>query len=383
MALTACTSDESLVDVQEQEQDYGKIVVTMPQPEKSGVIESRSMLYYDKFAGNNMLFGWEQSDKLGVFPYNVEDITHLQQIRFYQDEDSGSDPLHRTFLIYAENQENVTLEPGETYVAYFPYSSQQNSYTMPVSYRNQKQIGIVDMRHYFETGINEADRAAYVASEKEASKHLGEYDYLCSAPTKSQIFGGINLQMKRVGSIVRFYIKYPAADKVYTELQLFNSGADFVLDGTIDIKKIFNPNVAEQERKINETNTNHVVTLQLGDNGFDIGTQNADNPFYNINNKNAYLIAYMMLAPIDLSASSIPQSVLYLIAHDQGNPENKHYYKATLSAKPNLKPNIFHQWSINNGSDNEQPIEFVETTIEDWRQATGVDNGTGTGTSGW
>lgn len=388
LAITACTSEESFIEEEVQELPLDGVCVSFENPLPVNLPGSRSSLHYDKFESSKAQFTWGPED-IVAFPHG-EDTNHLNSIPFKQ-QDNQTNSLYRLFEIASENF--VSLQGGKQYVAFSPYvapwKDKFNGYTVTVTYRNQKQTGHVDMRHYFDNAAtmtgNTGNYSAYKNSEKEASAHLGAYDYLCAEPTTAYDKGGIKFSMKRMGSIVRFYIKYPAANMVYTDLQLYNETKKFILDANINV------DAHTLDAVESDTATNHVVTLKFqegeeGTDGFDIGVGSSENSFYELyqGKYNAYLIAYMMLAPIDLSEAQTEKSVLYLVAHEpKPNEANKHYYKAVLDLKPNLTPNIFYQWNAASGQLSDQPIEFVETTIQDWKQANGIDNGNGNGTSGW
>lgn len=388
VTLAACTSEDMLVeeiDVQEPtiEVDSTGVWVSKPQPIMSGFpIGSRSSLAFDKFAGNIMTFGWSASDNISVFKYEAE---HPQPIQFVQTAGNSEGSLACSIK---SADENIKYLLGNTeYVAYYPYHPKEDfdGYSIDVKYTDQVQTASVDMRHYFDTketmtADNETARLNYQAykdSEKNAAAHLNNYDYMCAPHTKTRAMGGITFPMKRMGAIVRFYIKSPKEDMVYTELQLYNESEEFTLEGTINV----------QNSTLTPTKTSHVMKLKLGvdGNGFDIGVNGNTNPFYKLNGDKAYLVAYMMLGPVDLSSSTEhprKKSILYLIAHDKNVPANVHYYKAELSAQPNLYANILHQWQLS-GNEPDNAIEFTETTVEEWTQATGYDNGDGKGTESW
>lgn len=387
MTLAACTSEDMLVeeiDVQEPtiEVDSTGVWVSKPQPIMSGFpIGSRSSLAFDKFAGNIMTFGWSASDNISVFKYEAE---HPQPIQFVQT--AGNSQGSLVCSIESADETIKYLLGNTEYVAYYPYHPKEDfsDYSINVKYTDQVQTASVDMRHYFDTketmtADNETARLNYQAykdSEKNAAAHLNNYDYMCAPHTKTRAMGGITFPMKRMGAIVRFYIKYPVADKVYTELQLYNESEEFTLEGTINV----------QNSTLTPTKTSHVMKLKLGvdGNGFDIGTKADTNPFYKLGDGGrAYLVAYMMLGPVDLSTSAAhprKTSILYLIAHDKAVPANVHYYKAELKTQPNLYANILHQWQLEGVDDT--AIEFTETTVEEWSAGPGFYND-GKGTESW
>lgn len=389
IALAACTAEDAVVEEVLEPlftQDPTSIGAVKVSPSYSG-IQSRSSLHYDKFAGTIAMFEWDDADHIVVFRHGSD---HIQPMEFKQQADNPGNTL--TFRYFESLSNSIKHLAGNTkYVAFAPYplpagNGDFDGYSVDVTYRNQKQTGHVDMRHYFDTkdvmtaDVNAQNYKDYVDSERAASAHLSTYDYLCSAPITTRAMGGVEFPLERMGAVVRFYIKYPVADYVYTELQLYNPDVEFTLDATINVNDKSMAAKGDKEAK------SHVMKLQFEEketsDGFDIGVAGNTNPFYKYGGTNAYLIAYMMMAPVDLSAEETSKSTLYLIAHEKNAEKTVHYYKATLSTKPNLKPNDFYQWSPTYELDT--PIEFTETTVEDWKQTEGYSNGEGgTGTSGW
>lgn len=382
LAITACTSEENFIEEEAQELPLDGICVSFEKPIPANMPGSRSALVYDKFGTSTApVFEWGDNNLL-AFPLNVENIQYVQPIEFKQ---TGQGNASSREFIPVTNSVSP-LVGGRQYVAFYlnnVLKGDINGYTVPVSFKNQNQTGHVDMRHYFDNPISTDNHNVYMASERAASAHLSQFDYLCSEPATAYDKGGIRFSLKRMSVIVRFYIKYPAANMVYTDLQLYNESKKFTLDATIDVS------AKTMTTKSADDATSHVMTLKFGQEtspgvyeGFDIGESGNENPFYKYNGTNAYLIAYMMLAPINLKEAE-KQSELYLIAHEKGNKEAKHYYKATLGTKPDLLAGQYFQWAPGSGRDPDTPIEFTETTIQKWEQANGIDNGDGNGTGGW
>lgn len=379
MFLAACSSEDVIVGIQEQEMLPVDISASKQCPEVANGGQSRASILYDKLQPTVFSFAWERNtDCLGVYNTDTE-VARSQRMTFTQRTDFPmSDPLKLALLAPG----GVKSLRGTTnqYAAYFPLGADDNVRydSIPVTYEGQVQTGTVDMSVYFYVSSTSSEGYnRYIESEKAASSHLSKYDYLRSAPKNVNSDGTITFDMKRVGAIVRFYLKIPEdAPYVFEELQLYNGSLNFTTNATMDITK-------DITQVLTPTSTSHVMKLQLGDSGFDLSKENGTliNPeYYYPGNNKAYLIAYMMLAPINFAANGAGDSSLYLVAHERDNG-TKHFYKALLTGKPNLLPNTLYRWTVTPGV--EDPIEFVETTVEDWQQATGFDNGDGTGTEGW
>lgn len=374
LAVTAC-STEDIVTTPDTETDVTTeaegIKVEIEAPVGLGDADiSRSTIVYDDDK-NIMAFKWSDYDCIGVFTY--PDAAHSQEQKFRQYPDPATDSdLLRTF---ETEDHKLNVEPGKEYVACLPYfENHMFDYTnIEVSYTRQCQADPVDFTDYKQT-----PDPKYKTSQPKASAHLSKYDYLCSGPTISSSTGRIRFKMDHMGAIVRFWIVIdPKYNYVYDELQLVNSAKEFTTEATM--------NVATKE--LTPTKTSHMVTLQLGKDGQGFDTSNVSesetsSTFYYWNNTKhmgyIYIMAYMMLAPIDLT--NVENCVLYLVAHEKGEPGIKHYFKATGLSKPNLKPNTFYKWTVYP----DEAIEVSSITVEEWRKGTTFYNGdNGAGTGSW
>lgn len=380
LLLAACSSDHIVIepDADNAEEAVG-IGVKIETPVGLGdEFISRSSLTYDD-AKDFMAFKWGDDDRIGVFTYN-DDASKRQQLPFSQLEGDprNTDPVLRYF---ETNDKEVVVDPEQKYVACLPYfeGKQLLDYTeIPVSYTGQRQTAPVDFSNYW----NDKTDAAYKASQTKASAHLSQYDYLCTGITTPKPDGSILFNLNRMGAVVRFWILINQENNyVYDELQLVNKSKEFTTEATMNA----------ETKTLTATATSHVMTLKLGEEnvGFDM-TEKTNNgtksttPFYDYYNGTytGYIMAYMMLAPINLQGDDVEHCELYLIAHEKANPENKHYFKATGLSKPNLQPNSFYKWTIIPGEDT--PIEFSNITVEEWRKGTEFDNGdNGAGTGSW
>lgn len=382
LLLAACSSENIVIEpATDTAEEVAGIGVRIEAPVGLGdEFISRASLTYDD-AEDIMAFQWGNDDLLGVFACD-NDASKRQQLSFSQLKDDPrntnpdpSDPLLRYF---ETNDHQVVVNPENQYVACLPYfdGKQLLDYTkIPVSYTGQRQTKPVDFSNYW----NDKTDADYKTSQQDASAHLSQYDYLCSGVTTPDANGSIHFDLSRMGAIVRFWIRIdPKNNYVYDELQLVNKDADFITEATMDAAT----------KTLTATGTSHVMALQLGEEGkgFDMTTQSqVDNksttPFYDYYNGTytGYIMAYMMLAPINLKGNDVENCELYLVAHEKEHSENKHYFKATGLSKPDLQPNSFYKWTIVPGED--EPIEFTNITVEEWREGTTFDNnGAGTGT---
>lgn len=393
LVLTACSSENIAIDNEEPEVEpvveVKGIQVELTDPVGLGDENiTRSTIVYDD-AKDIMAFKWGDTDCIGVFTY--PDAEHSQQQKFSQVKDPSDSDHLRTF----QTQDGALhVNTNYQYVSCFPECSNshaENYTNIPVSYLGQRQTEPVDFSNYW----NDENDEGYKESQEKASAHLPAYDFQCTGVTKPTPTGGIHFKMNRMGAIVRFWIVIdPENNYVYDELQLVNRTKQFTTKATMDA----------ENQILTSTGQSHIVNLQLGNagEGFDMTDKTNDEtksttPFYDWydGTYTGYLMLYMMLAPIDLKGTSntpgesgyVENCFIYLVAHEKGHPENKHYFKSPGLSKPNLKPNTFYKWTIVPNEDT--PIEMESITVEEWRTGVGIENngkdGTkpGSGTETW
>lgn len=387
LIFSSCTSESIVADVQEEEEkevtqpvDESATTVRLDPITVSGDPGSRSYLFYDKVFATVFSFAWEGGESLGVFAYETNN--HPQQMQFVLTNDQADSNSSLTRFIKPAPGVNP-LTQNTKYVACYPYIESLGNYdNISIDYRNQVQEGHVDMSVYFKaTSTSSAEYDTYLASEKSASSHLSAYDYLCSGTQTTNYKSGINFSMQRVGAISRFYSKLTER-LVYDSLQFYNPDVDFIVAGRINASQ-------SAGEALTATKTSHTLSLKFGvrdgmdTKGFDMtyeGGNPVDKTFFNPNNNAHYLVAYLMMAPVNFTGVEA-NSTLYVFAHEKGTG-NKRYFKATLASKPNITNNYLYRWSPSTGEDD--PIEFEEITVEQWREGTQLTNGDGgNGTSGW
>lgn len=364
----ACNHDvdiESTDNSGNVETDEG-IYGTLAQIETDAQLQTRSTLSFD-YVTKTMLFSWQETDKIGVFPYTA-DNTSTQSIFNVNKVLSN----HKASFKTNDGDVAFNITKGTKYLSYLPVNANNEggSNSVPVSFRNQVQNNIVDMKNYYAEGSN---LEAYKASEVAAGEHLPKYDYQTSTAV-SPVDGSLHFEYQRLSSIVRFFLK--VTDQItYDEIYVINKEADFILDAKMDVS-----DSVSSEAFTNPV-TSHSVSLKLGENGFEVWndteTKNKCVMWSNRYGK-AYIVLYMMFAPIDLKSLGV-NSTLYVIGHDSDN--NKRYYKATLS-KINIAQNKVQQWAPAQMGDPDGAIELTPVQVEEWLEDTNFDN-EGTGTDDW
>lgn len=327
---------------------------------------TRSGIAYDRIA-NVVNSWWESGDKIGVFYVGNEKT----QITFVLDDEQtnlSSNPSYGIFKTIDDGVE-CSILANKGYVSYVPYKEQTtDKFTyknVPVSFLGQKQASNVKMNRYLHRNDNDngVSKNAYLESEKAAGAHLAAYDYQVS-DVVSTPSGHVHFKYNSMTSVVRFFINVPAA-LYYDNLQIVNNTVEFMQAGTM--------NVLERTFTVDEKS--HVLSLEF-EPSIDM-TNNKDYDYWNDSptNHSGYLMAYMMMAPINLNLESVDNTTLYLCGHEVGG--TKRYYKATLS-KINFEGGKHYQWSPKLNPD--EPITFEEVTVQTWTSAVYGNNGAGTET---
>ena len=340
-ALVACSDDDiaATSGVTNPLDELGAVTGTMANvkniSEGAGdddVVMSKSEMYFDRIA-SKMYFNWTSGDKIGIF----DDSNAEDQVSFSLDDEAG--------LITTEASVTGAFKPtdlgvspivgNKTYHSYFPYKTQGGlngdfGYSnVPISFRGQTQVANEQMNCYWESYYastadeREANKATFIASSKEASAHLGAYDYLVSTATATA-GNHVHFKYAHVPSIVRFYMYSPSKapdDVYYDSLQVYNSVVSFPLDATIDLSDAFEEDGVTPKLTPKAGGESHVMSLRFYP-PLDM-TNNSDNStaartktynyWYQRNRDYGYIMAYMMVPAVDLSEESTPNSVLYMI----------------------------------------------------------------------
>lgn len=388
--LAACSSDKELVEVPGNDNGIteGKqpieepairegVWATIPELELYGEDEpTRTSLVFD-YNTRTMPASWQENDHIGVFSITSNGtqgdfVLANGQKQVGQNLDSGS---------FNPEDDKITVTDGHLYASYSPYRSYTGinvifpgagEFTydrVPVTYMGQMQNVNVNIDGYYNRTDASNDYQYlkdYLASEPLASAHLGAYDYLVSTAT-AMGDGNVDFKYSRVGAVVRLFFQVPAGE-VFDSLQIVNNQADFILKGEINL----------QTRVLTPTVTGHVMSLKLGEQGFNFTTV-AGNTSYNHTNSKGYIIAYFMCAPITLTDKE--PCKFYLCGHTtdgNGNFVKRKYYTNTVDlTKMDMISNKIQQWAPK--TDEDEPIKLMEIEVEQWQEATGFESTGGTG----
>lgn len=274
-------------------------------------IASKSQLYYDR-VNNKLKFTWTTGDKIGIFPESND----KGQFAFILD---SSTPL-----TVQETSVSGVFEPDDKeaaypisatakYYSYFPYKPQtletgEFTYNaVPVSYRNQTQTANEQMNLYFRVRDDE-----FLETEKAATAHLAAYDYMVSDVTSTEA-AHVHFNYSHMGSIVRFYIQCPATSNpglFVDSLQVVNEDKLFVTDAAMNI----NAKTFEERTMSRAMSLKFAPAVDMTNNYDD--TKGTYHYWNSKKPANGYIMAYMMIAPTDLSRAEVQNSTLYLIARE-------------------------------------------------------------------
>lgn len=273
-------------------------------------LESKSSLAY-KYQTGRLRFEWQVGDNVGVYPVKGPGGTPVDP------EASTCNPWEiysvtttddKSVGVFDQDDEHISPHKDESYIAVAPYILDDTDYRdIPVTYVGQLQKASAKIGAYMKRATS-SEEEKYVASEVEACSHLSTYDYLVDTERQATEDGGkMRFEMKRLSSIVRFYMKVPERI-VFDSLQLYNPTKNFTLTTTLD--------GSTGEYAEEPTRKSHATSLKLNEFGFDYTTCTANDDYYYNPTIGWVMLCYMMVAPIDLSEAETEQSSLYLIGRD-------------------------------------------------------------------
>jgi len=274
---------------------------------------SKASLYYN-YATGGVKFTWKELDEVGVYP-----VKHLVE-GMQQTYEPEKSTLGKWIIYSVKNTDNTSVgvfdpddehisgHPQESYIAVYPYIDDDVDYRdIPITYEGQKQNVSSKINLYLKRNIGD-NLNDYIQSEKDACAHLSKFDYLVDTEREASEMGNkIRFNMSRLGAEIRFFMKVPEKI-VFDSLQLYNPTKKFVHTTTL--------NGATGEYAAIPTKESHVTSLQLGDFGFDYYKSVTGDDYYYNPTIGWVMTAYMMIAPIDLSAEETENSMLYLIGRE-------------------------------------------------------------------
>lgn len=395
-ALPLLPGDETWV-----EKDIEGSSITV-KPFLPGDAVSRSSFEFD---GQNLVFGWKQGDKVGIYPTATskydeqicmdeshphpagDDVWRImpnksQQTQFECSELRGS----QTAKLTNENSDEYFKNEQDRWTAYFPYEKvnpDEVTYeARTFSFENQTQEGLPNMTaFYYGDGGQPAgsSNTLYRESEALACKHLGAKDVMISPETEWNSYR-INFQMRHVGAVVRLFLLAPEEELVITNIKLICDKPIFYKKGTFTLKS----------HPYNASDENKGVNFNLGDADCQISpivsSESGPSKMIELNFKDEtaktyvestwmkrYVVAYMMIYPVTYNPETDGNLFAYATAYKQNDPTKKEYHFVTnpLSGKV-MRPGYYYQWTeMTHPDDGLYPIELTATLLP-WQDIVGA-----------
>ncbi|MBR4269569.1 MAG: hypothetical protein IKQ47_07295 [Prevotella sp.] len=381
MLLVSCSSDSIVADG-EMILEEGTMA-TKPSLESGDA--SRSALF---LKDGKMMFEWRDTDKIAVYPmykegtnqdFNSIDESMMKKLMYRRSTTNSVDLDKAEFSI---NDEKYILDVKNTrdYVAWAPLLEgpaftnrivPELGYTeMPVVYNGQIQASNVEMGHYVTT--DNTEMAAYMASEKAASAHLGTFDYLYAQGNQGMT-GYTCFNFSHLQATIRFYMVIPEPDKpqVFDSLIIYHkhdagdiAGYNFVTKGrfNLDTKSM---TVDEIASKLTLKLGTETEGMDLIDHEVGSDTEGEYKSVYKRGDR-YFLIAYMQMYPVNITMDNMQKPTLYLCGHTGSEATGdlkKNFYKARLDKK-NILAGKWYQWATS--LDEDQPIEFEVVSVQEW-----------------
>ena len=352
---------------------------------------TRSILKFD-LGKSRMVFEWEGNEAIGVFYVSTTPVSAPARTRAEATaegseggESAGSESgtvtdadreredaaqktqnTEFTFKGNIQNTENSSIarfsndnfafDSNKFMVAYSPYRPNGNKPesrdVIKVSYvgQNAKANGTPK-------GIKPANAGSEYSAEteKQASSHLGAYDFLISDPIKPVPVGATIFQFKHVGATLRLYMRFPEGAfggsgkkaKVKSLRVLTPGRTDLLVsDATLKINRNetgTSPSYTEVE---NEKTTTGSLELKFGTGG--AGFEVPDN---------GDLISYMEFYPTNIPANT---AILHVTVEVDGV---ERYFKSKYMTQVNISAGYLYQW---NALQYEDIIELT-ATLQPWQ----------------
>lgn len=366
--------------------------------------QSRTALVYNYNTGG-MDFSWIGSggDKLGIFTtmdYRNEPRVKVEPgkttaYKYVVTDLLNTDGARKRAWIASST--GFTLTPDYGFTSYYPYDETKiedparPGYPMPfnvypISYRGQEQTKNVDMGLYYGSGWN---AELYTQSESNASKHLAPFDYLLSTekrPTEDDI---VEFPFEHLGSVVRFFLRTPSTVQGKYRFHTIRVVADkkvFYKDALVDMS-----NCTDEEPIVA---LNHLTMVGAPENNLKLSLNNDETGYFEMDyptrQYSRYIVAYMMLNPVDLSSvlDDADNIYLYLEGSKVEGPIGSEtltpaYFKSAPLAHKAFRAGFVYQWTDLSLQEEKDPIELQAITVEQWREGVWNNTENGNGTHLW
>lgn len=370
-----------------------------------------------QFNGQKMVFGWTEGDAVGLYP-TAETFGEPSEGKSWDEinptlvhPDTKKHPLYnedicltkdnlaqatRSYVKYFTNDsqtqslhidnENFVWDENTRWTAYKPYNVRFSidavpsvKYTaLPVDFSDQTQRGLTDMQALYQgkDGYPKGfDNPVYISTETVACQHLASVDFSFSP---EMVWGEerINFEFRHIGAIARLFLLAPEEDLTLEKLELICDSKIFHVKGEVDLTshvyeagatnkgvKLVGDEAPIQIRPTDDATQK--VTLKFpSDGSVKIKKPTAANRYLN------YLVAYMMLYPIDYQSARDGNLYVYVTAKDKDNNE-VHFVSEPLSDR-NMKSGYYYQWNLRTHLDDGlYPIELTATLLP-WQDIVGA-----------
>lgn len=415
--MSACTSDDIVdervpdIDLTWKEELLPGASVTVKGFESGDAVSRASW----EFNGQKMVFGWTPGDALGLYPtagtatpsdnWDEDNPTLVkpdikkhplfddtQNICLTKEDKAEATRAYVKYFTKDSQTQSLHIDAGDfvwktedRWTAYKPYNLLFNpnadspvKYTaLPIDFSNQTQKGLTDMQALYQgkggypKGYN---NPVYISTETVACQHLADVDFSFSP---EMVWEGerINFEFRHVGAIARLFLLAPEEDLTLEKMELICDSKIFHVKGEVDLTSHVyaasetNKGVKlvgdEAPLQIKPTDAaSQRVELKFSSD-VKIQKPTAENKYLN------YLVAYMMLYPIDYQSSRDGNLYVYVTAKDKNNKE-VHFVSEPLSDR-NLKSGYYYQWTLRTHIDDGlYPIELT-ATLKPWQEIVGAE----------
>lgn len=329
--MAACTSEEIGTQPDNPTPLSDEIVCIAEPKEFVGDIESRSKISFSKTSG--MLFSWENSDQLTIFPEGNNDTRAIYQLNSL----SETSPNKAHF-----NCPNFQLASSNTYYC-FSKVSEDNPGNYTIAKRDEIKVTYAGQRQ-----LKSGSSTATEESDPHVFGHLGLRDFMVSTG-KCEKADLVSFQFKHLGYTLRMVLKGLPIGQKFKRIEVYDSE-----DKYRQPKRILNfdnnPEAWQPVDMEDETNKNaERMLLYLGPD------KDADNDNSNDEgispNSDGTIVAYMELPPFDFSKKDL---VVNLVNAD---PAGINYYCTYIGTS-------FAAGKAYNRELMMKPVDKFETTIK-------------------
>lgn len=353
VALPSCQSEEYDIE------DEGNIVnVIVPNKvwDEMELCTRSSLAYWNA----SMKFSWAGQDEIGAF--NVtEDADKVDNVGFVIK--PGTEVITSSGSSAKFSSPDWSVDENTYWVAYSPYkcfaSAKGRTKVMQydeikLSYEGQKQYDNAAIGgDYNGTGKHTE------ASEADACKFLGEYDYMISNPVKPTTEGYTTFKFNHVGATVRFFVQFPKGafggkTATITSMSVLNSESKLVKSVTLEINKNTDGTNAAYQVKKDENNQDKIERT----NKFDLVFKDSNNAGLTVPD-NGYVVAYMEFYPVHILENT---SYLYFTAIIDG--VEKYFRSKQTLPERNFEAGKLYQWKP---TEWDTPIELT-ATLATWQE---------------